>query len=138
MFGGRHCHPLHFSCLENPINKEAWSAIDHRVTKSWTQLEWLSMHAFIFYINSSIVWLLHNFYLFVLVMFKHQNAGLIKWDWAYSLSLSSFCKNLKLFFSLNVWWNYSIKLFGSDVFFVGKFLLTLNHLICISWYFLRH
>ena len=30
------------SCLENPMNREAWSATVHRVTKSRTWLKWLS------------------------------------------------------------------------------------------------
>ena len=31
-------NPLHFSCLENPIERGAWQAIVHEVTKSWTRL----------------------------------------------------------------------------------------------------
>ena len=34
--GGGHGNPLQYSCLENPINRRAWWAIDHGVTKSWT------------------------------------------------------------------------------------------------------
>ena len=30
--------PLHYSCLENPIDGGAWKAAVHGVTKSWTQL----------------------------------------------------------------------------------------------------
>ena len=40
--GGGHGNPLQYSCLENPINRRAWWAIDHGVTKSWTWLKWLS------------------------------------------------------------------------------------------------
>ena len=29
---------LQYSCLENPIDREAWWATVHRVAKSWTQL----------------------------------------------------------------------------------------------------
>ena len=32
-------NPLHFSCLENPMDKGAWQATVHRVTKSRTQLK---------------------------------------------------------------------------------------------------
>ena len=39
---GRHGNPLQYSCLENPIDRRAWWVIVHRVTKSWTQLKWLS------------------------------------------------------------------------------------------------
>ena len=31
-------NPLQYSCLENPMDKEAWWAAVHGVTKSWTQL----------------------------------------------------------------------------------------------------
>ena len=29
--------PLQYSCLENPMDRGAWWATVHRVTKSWTQ-----------------------------------------------------------------------------------------------------
>ena len=38
-------NPFQYSCLENPMNREAWQATVHGVTKSWTWLKWLSMHA---------------------------------------------------------------------------------------------
>ena len=38
-------NPLQFSCLENPMDREAWWAIVHRVAKSQTRLKWLSTHA---------------------------------------------------------------------------------------------
>ena len=31
-------NPLHYSCLENPMDEGAWWATVHGVTKSWTQL----------------------------------------------------------------------------------------------------
>ena len=34
--GGGHGHPLQYSCLENPMDREAWQAIVHGVAKSWT------------------------------------------------------------------------------------------------------
>ena len=37
--GGGHCNPPHYSCLETPMNRGAWWATVHGVTKSWT---WLS------------------------------------------------------------------------------------------------
>ena len=40
-------NPLQYSCLENPMDRGAWQATVHRVSKSWTQLKWLSMHAHI-------------------------------------------------------------------------------------------
>ena len=43
--GGGHGNPLQYCCLENPMDRGAWWAMFHRVTKSWTQLKRLSMHA---------------------------------------------------------------------------------------------
>ena len=34
--GGGHGNPLQYSCLEKPMDRGAWWATDHRVTKSWT------------------------------------------------------------------------------------------------------
>ena len=31
-------NPLQYPCLENPMDRRAWPATVHRVTKSWTQL----------------------------------------------------------------------------------------------------
>ena len=43
--GGGHGNPLQYSCLENPMDRGAWRATVHRVTKRWTQLKGLSMPA---------------------------------------------------------------------------------------------
>ena len=37
-------HPVQYSCLGNPKERRAWWSMVHRVTKSRTQLEWLSRH----------------------------------------------------------------------------------------------
>ena len=42
---GGHGNPPQCSCLENPMGRGAWWSTVHRVTKSWTQLKQLSMHA---------------------------------------------------------------------------------------------
>ena len=42
--GGGHGNLLQYSCLENPMNREAWWTTTHRVTKSQTQLKQLNMH----------------------------------------------------------------------------------------------
>ena len=34
--GGGHGNPLQYSCLENPIDREAWWATVHRAAKNWT------------------------------------------------------------------------------------------------------
>ena len=40
--GGGHNNPLQYSCLENPMNREAWRATVHGVAKSQKQLKQLS------------------------------------------------------------------------------------------------
>ena len=42
--GGGHGNPLHYSWLENPIDRGAWQATVHSFAKSWTQLKWLNNH----------------------------------------------------------------------------------------------
>ena len=39
-----HGNPLHYSCLENPMNRGAGRATVHGVTRSWTRLKQLSTH----------------------------------------------------------------------------------------------
>ena len=43
--GGEHSYPLQYSCLENPMDRGAWQAAVHGVTKSQTRLKRLSAHA---------------------------------------------------------------------------------------------
>ena len=43
--GGGNGNPFHYSCLQNPMDRGAWQATDHRVVKSWTQLNRLSLQA---------------------------------------------------------------------------------------------
>ena len=43
--GGGHGNPLQYSCLENPVDRGAWQATVHKVTKSQTRLKWLSTHS---------------------------------------------------------------------------------------------
>ena len=45
--GGGNGSPLKNSCLENPMDREAWQAKVHGVAKSWTWLSYLSLHAYI-------------------------------------------------------------------------------------------
>ena len=37
--GGGHGNLLQYSCLENPMDRGAWKAAVHRVTKGWTRLK---------------------------------------------------------------------------------------------------
>ena len=46
--GGEHSHPLWYSYLENSMDRGAWQATVHRVTKSQTWLKLLSTHTFSF------------------------------------------------------------------------------------------
>ena len=43
--GAGHGNPFQYSCLENPMDRGAWQAAVHRVTKSQTQLKRLNMRA---------------------------------------------------------------------------------------------
>ena len=43
--GGGHRNPLQYSCLENPMDRGAWRATVHGVTKSRTRLKRLSTHS---------------------------------------------------------------------------------------------
>ena len=43
--GEGHGNPFQYSCRENPMDREALRAIVLKVTKSWTQLKQLYMHA---------------------------------------------------------------------------------------------
>ena len=38
-------NPLQCSCLENSMDRGAWRATIHKVTKSWTRLKRMSVHA---------------------------------------------------------------------------------------------
>ena len=42
--GGGQGNPLQYSCLENPMDREAWWAMAQKVAKSRTQLKQLSMY----------------------------------------------------------------------------------------------
>ena len=37
--GGENGNPLQYSCLENPMDRGAWRATVHGITKSWTRLK---------------------------------------------------------------------------------------------------
>ena len=42
--GEGHGNLLQYSCLENPLDREAWWAMVHRVTKNWTRMKQLDKH----------------------------------------------------------------------------------------------
>ena len=43
--GRAYGNPLHYSCLENPMDKGAWRVTVHRVAKIQAWLKWINMHA---------------------------------------------------------------------------------------------
>ena len=51
--GEGHGNPLQDSCLENPMDREAWWAIVHSVAQSQTPLKRLSMHACTYFMTGS-------------------------------------------------------------------------------------
>ena len=42
--GGGHGSPLQYTCLENPMDRRAWRATDHGISKSQTRLKWAPTH----------------------------------------------------------------------------------------------
>ena len=40
--GEEHCNPLQYSCLEEPMDREAWQAAVHSITQSQTRLKQLN------------------------------------------------------------------------------------------------
>ena len=48
MFGEGNGNPLQYSCLENTMERGAWQATVHEVTKSQTRLKRLNIHTHIF------------------------------------------------------------------------------------------
>ena len=46
--GEGNANPLHYSCLQNTMDKEAWWATTHGVTKSWTQMNTPALGTFVY------------------------------------------------------------------------------------------
>ena len=65
---GMATHPS-ILALRIPMDREAWQARVHAVTKSRTQLKWLNMHRGS---ESVILWLLNSSFLFLLIQTKKQ------------------------------------------------------------------
>ena len=42
--GGGHGNPHQYSCLENPMGREAWRATVHGIEQSWISLKRFSTH----------------------------------------------------------------------------------------------
>ena len=58
----RHGNPFQYSCLENPMDRGAWRATVHRVTKSQTWLKWFSTHTQFSHISGILQCLFVTFY----------------------------------------------------------------------------
>ena len=68
--GGGNGNPLQYSCLENPMDREAWWAAVHGVTDSWIQLSdwahtqrWLAVTSLKVFKNIVLPWIyvfIHN------------------------------------------------------------------------------
>ena len=54
--GGWHGNPLLYSCPENPVDRGAWRAMFHRVTKSQTRLKQPGTHARRLHIFQHVEW----------------------------------------------------------------------------------
>ena len=50
--GGGYSNPLQYSWLESPVDRGAWQATVHRVTKGWTWLKWLQINTCTYIIRS--------------------------------------------------------------------------------------
>ena len=51
LYWGGHGNPLQYSCLENPMDRGAWQAAVHGVTRSTIGMKWLSTRIHTFYIT---------------------------------------------------------------------------------------
>ena len=53
-------NPLQYSCLENPMDGEAWWSIVHRVANSGTGLSNLTFNIYIYLVSSSFMSVFHS------------------------------------------------------------------------------
>ena len=72
--GGGHGNPLQYSCLENPMDRGAWWAMPHKVTKSWKRLNHPSMHSLTLKIVQSFWgdWNMHVKRLYIIILTKYE------------------------------------------------------------------
>ena len=90
--GGGHGNPLQYSCLENHMDREAWWATVHGVTKSWT---WVTEYICINSEPGKARWLAKgNLEEMSCISDSSYHKGVI-------LSLSSPCVYLQVLFPLN-------------------------------------
>ena len=80
--GGGYGSPLQYSCLEDPMDRGAWRATVHRVTKSRTRLKWLRTHARIEDFQRYPLWVKENCFLFLIcteIFYYNWIINYIKW-----------------------------------------------------------
>ena len=59
--GGGNGTPIQYSCLGDPMDRWAWWATVHRVTKSWTRLSnFTSHHFYMWTYKSHIIWRIYS------------------------------------------------------------------------------
>ena len=89
--GGGHGNPLQYSCLENPMDRGAWWAAVHMVTKSQIRLKKLSTHARISLDSSLVVDSPSIFSLGGTYFFPLKDPGIMKlWPALFFFSLALF------------------------------------------------
>ena len=121
-------YPLQYSCLEHPMDRGAWRAAVHRVTKSQTRLKQLSMHTHTYLnipVKRAILKLLENihksnsskgiFYINFMRFLKEYMNSMItpKSTWPYFLCQESF-----MFFDINCFRNFKACTFSTFTFFI--------------------
>ena len=50
--GGGNGTPLQYSCLENPMDREAWWATVHGVAKNWTRLSDVTFYTYVYFLQN--------------------------------------------------------------------------------------
>ena len=81
--GEGNVNPLQYSCLENFMDRGAWKATVHGVTKSQTWLKWLSTHTLLkWYLSTSLLerWLAPQPEV-IISNLRMQNSGLFFQLW---------------------------------------------------------
>ena len=89
-------NPLQYSCQKNPMDRGAWQATVHSVSKSQMQLKWLSMPT-----QEEIypLWLILIYWLSLQVTF-HQN-------YLFKYLFGFYCNNY-LYLIVIIIWNYDV------------------------------
>ena len=77
----KHGNALYYSCLENPMDRRAWGATVHRVSKRQTQLKQLSTHACIYTAIVLIHWIMEYLVMQQLMIGKGGISLACRWQW---------------------------------------------------------